>query len=158
MRSIKLTITKEQYIVMGLSAFLYLLMLTKIFSFLSIDSTSLIDLIIISTPYKVQQAINNLPLETFSPHYIQFFLDSLFVTMFYPLLISFFYPSPHFSLVCCLSGVGDVIENGMSCYFLYERAPDSLTLYIASIATNFKFLFLIVFLVILLVRFLRKPL
>jgi hypothetical protein len=152
----QVTVTKQQYIIMGLTLFLYILMLTKLFFTLSIDSRSLIDLIIISTPQKVEQAINLLPTSDTMPHYIQFLLDSLFVSMFYPLLISLFDSSFILCATISLSGIGDIIENGISCYFLEQRIPDASILQFASIVTNAKFLFLLLSIVIIVVKLLRK--
>ena len=141
---------------MGISAFLYILMVTKMFFTISIDSKALIDLIIISTPHKVQQAIDLLPPIIVRPHYIQLFVDSLFVSMFYPLLISLFASSFLSIAVISISGLSDIIENGVVFYFLVKRTPDAFVLHIASIATNMKFLFLALSVVIIIVKLLRK--
>jgi len=58
--------------------------------------------------------------------------------------------------VCSLSGIGDIIENGISCYFLEQRTPDASILQFASIVTNAKFLFLLLSIVIIVVKLLRK--
>ncbi|NCB01317.1 MAG: hypothetical protein EOM67_04015 [Spirochaetia bacterium] len=136
--------SKEQYIAIGISLFLYILMLTKLIFTLDIDSSALIDLIFISTPDKVAHAISLLPQTQLSPYYIQFFIDSLFVSFFYPLLISFFPSSFLLGLFATLSGVGDIIENGCSLYFLNHAVIEKEVLLLASISTNIKFLCLLI--------------
>lgn len=136
--------SKEQYIAIGISLFLYILMLTKLIFTLDIDSSALIDLIFISTPDKVAHAISLLPQTQLSPYYIQFFIDSLFVSFFYPLLISFFPSSFLLGLFATLSGVGDIIENGCSLYFLNHAVIKKEVLLLASISTNIKFLCLLI--------------
>lgn len=156
MKKKKLEVAKSQYIAMGICLFLYILMLTKVFFTLPIDSKALVDLIIISTPSKVQQAIDMLPFNHMYPYYIQLGIDSLFVCMFYPLVMSLFASSPILALTVSLSGVGDIIENGISFYYLTQRAPSSLIVSLSSVATNVKFLFLILSLILIAIKLLRK--
>ncbi len=149
-------LTKGQYIAMGLSLFLYILMLTRVFFTLPINPRALIDLIIISNSNKVASAIQFLPDTKVSPYYIQLCIDTLFVSLFYPLLISIFHSSILLATTLSLSGVGDIIENGISLYYITNREPKVTTLFISSIATNVKFSFLAISLIIIVVKILRN--
>ena len=75
---------------------------------------------------------------------IQLLIDTIFILLFYPLLLSF---STHTIIAFYsffLAGIGDLLENCFTALVLYNQTyvPDNL--YIPVIATSIKFLFLII--------------
>jgi len=136
-------LSRTQYGALIVSAVLYICMLTNGFSLLNIDKKALIDLNIISTIAKVESTYQYLLSLEVVPYAIFLSIDTLFIVCFYPLLISLSNRRMILVSLFFIAGIGDVLENSFTALTLLFNHYHSAYLFIPVLATNIKFLFLL---------------